>query len=417
MPAINESLAVQFDATRGRSLEICAPLTTEDHVIQPFEDASPPKWHLAHTSWFFETFLLKPYLPDYRPLNEAFEYLFNSYYNGVGEQFPRARRGTLSRPSVEEVHDYRAHVDVGMRELLQRELDDQVLFPITLGLHHEQQHQELMLTDLKYNLGHNPLTPAYLDRDSKPENEVAAPLGYRHVSGGIYDVGHEPGTTKDFVFDNESPRHQVLVGDFEIANRVVTNGEYLAFVEDGGYDDPSLWMSDAWSLVSTAEGFKAPLYWRKSDHGWVEYTLTGSRPLQLDSPVTHVSGYEADAYARWFGARLPTEQEWEIAAASHSNTAGNFYESGLLHPASQGEDSEHFFGDVWEWTSSSYNPYPGFNPFTGQLGEYNGKFMANQLVLRGGSCVTASSHIRHTYRNFFYPKDRWQFTGIRLAKN
>lgn len=418
MPIANEALVSQFNDTRSRSLEICRPLSVEDYVIQPVEDASPPKWHLAHTAWFFETFLLKPYLPEYRPFNETFEYLFNSYYNGVGKQFPRSLRGTLSRPTVDQVHDYRRHVDCGMAELLTRELNDEVAFRINLGLHHEQQHQELMLTDIKYNFGHNPLYPPYSSTLKELSLRVAAtPLEYRNVEGGIYEIGQQPMTPGHFAFDNESPRHQVLVSDFEIAKRLVTNGEYLSFIEDGGYDDPGLWMSDGWSLIAGEEDYKKPLYWLKRDDGWYEYTLAGLQPLQLQSPVTHVSGYEADAYARWFGARLPTEQEWEIAASSIQETTGNFFESEQMHPAPPTAGSEQFFGDVWEWTSSSYGPYPGFSTFPGQLGEYNGKFMANQLVLRGGSCVTAKAHIRHTYRNFFYPKDRWQFSGIRLAKN
>jgi ergothioneine biosynthesis protein EgtB len=417
VPPVNEALASQYNAIRSRSLEICRPLTIEDHVVQPVDDASPPKWHLAHTTWFFETFLLKTHLPEHPPFSEAFEYLFNSYYNGVGKQFPRALRGTLSRPTVEEVHDYRRHTDQAMNELFTRELDDDLVFKITLGLHHEQQHQELMLTDLKYNLGHNPLTPAYDFDLSLTSAQSNIPLEFRSVSGGIYEIGSQPPSAELFVFDNESPRHQVLVRDFKISNRVVTNGEYLSFIEDGGYQNPALWMSDAWALMSGKEGITKPLYWFERQDGWYEYTLSGLAPLNMQTPVTHVSGYEADAYARWIGARLPTEQEWEIAASMTQNKDGNFYESGVLHPAPCAQDSEQYFGDVWEWTNSSYGPYPGFNPFPGQLGEYNGKFMANQLVLRGGSCVTGKTHIRETYRNFFYPKDKWQFTGIRLAQN
>ena len=425
MPSVNEALSSNFCTTRLRSGEICKPLAIEDYVIQPTEDASPPKWHLAHTSWFFETFLLKPYLPEYRPFDEAYEFLFNSYYNGIGAQFPRAKRGTLSRPTVAEVMDYRCHVDKWMAKLLERELSNEVTFKIYLGLHHEQQHQELMLTDLKYNLGHNPLFPAYHNQEaSVPGTPLSLksyslqPLDFRSISGGIIEIGHKPAEGEHFVFDNESPRHKVLVGDFKIANRVITNGEYLAFIEDGGYESSALWMSDAWSLLSGPEGFKQPLYWLFKDDEWFEYTLSGLQPLVLANPVTHVSGYEADAFARWAGARLPTEQEWEHAAMGINQPGGNFYESGTLHPSPISKDkAAQFFGDVWEWTSSAYGPYPGFSTFPGQLGEYNGKFMANQLVLRGGSCVTSSNHIRPSYRNFFYPKDRWQFSGIRLAKN
>jgi ergothioneine biosynthesis protein EgtB len=418
VPSVNEVLTSKFCATRLRSVEICRPLAIEDYVIQAMEDASPPKWHLAHTSWFFETFLLRPYLPDYQLFNGNYEYLFNSYYNGIGAQFPRAKRGTLSRPTVAEVQDYRRHVDDGMGLLLGRELNDELTFRIILGLHHEQQHQELMLTDLKYNLGHNPLFPAYRELENSPQMSPLAPLEFRAFSGGIKEIGHAPPEARKFVFDNESPRHRVFVSDYQIANRVVTNGEYLAFIENGGYEEPALWMSDAWSLISAAEGFKQPLYWIQRDDEWFEYTLSGLQPLVLNNPVTHVSGYEADAYARWSGARLPTEQEWEYAAANFNTTEGNFYESATLHPMpASASSTDQFFGDVWEWTSSSYGPYPGFRPFAGQLGEYNGKFMANQLVLRGGSCVTSADHIRPSYRNFFYPKDRWQFSGIRLAKN
>jgi len=418
VPSVNEALTSKFCATRLRSLEICKPLAIEDYVVQPTEDASPPKWHLAHTSWFFETFLLKPYLPDYQLFDGTYEYLFNSYYNGIGTQFPRAKRGTLSRPTVAEVQNYRCHVDGSMGKLLGGELNDELTLLITLGLHHEQQHQELMLTDLKFNLGHNPLFPAYSKVEHLHQESPSQPLEFRTISGGVKEVGHEPPAARKFVFDNESPRHKVFLGDYQIANRVVTNGEYLAFIEDGGYQAAALWMSDAWSIISAVEGFKQPLYWVHRDNEWFEYTLSGLQPLVLNNPVTHVSGYEADAFARWSDARLPTEQEWECAAASFNSVQGNFYESGALHPMpASASSSDQFFGDVWEWTSSSYGPYPGFNPFAGQLGEYNGKFMANQLVLRGGSCVTSADHIRPSYRNFFYPKDRWQFSGIRLAKN
>lgn len=387
-------------------------------------DASPPKWHLAHTSWFFETFLLKPYVQGYRAFNDAYEYLFNSYYNGVGAQFPRAERGHLSRPTVAEVWQYRNHVDTAMRQLLEREPSSEIRFRVTLGLNHEEQHQELLFTDLKYNLGHNPLYPPYVE--AQPEQSVNAakprPLGYLSFSGDNFEIGHAPPTFEKFVFDNESPRHKVYVGDFSIADRLVTNGEYMEFIESGGYDNFELWLSDAWGLVNHGQGFRCPLYWQKRDGVWYEYTLSGLRPLDFAEPVVHVSAYEADAYARWSGARLPTEAEWEIAATKTHSVAeanrSNFYESGTLHPQPL-SSSEHrqFFGDVWEWTSSSYGPYPGFQTFPGQLGEYNGKFMANQLVLRGGSCVTPKNHLRVTYRNFFYPKDRWQFSGIRLAKD
>lgn len=409
-----DSILSRYSTVRARSLKICQPLEIEDYLIQPMDDASPPKWHLAHTTWFFETFLLKPHCNGYQVFNDAYEYLFNSYYNGVGAQFPRSKRGHLSRPTVQEIFDYRAHVDDAMLGLIQglSPSDHEALFKIVLGTHHEEQHQELMLTDLKYNFGNNPLFPVYQTSPDATKRSTRA-LQFSSVAAGNYEIGHEAPCHSNFVFDNESPRHTVFVGEYQIANRLVTNGEFLEFVEDGGYENPELWLSDAWSLLSGADSFKQPLYWVHNQDGWYEYSLSGLKPLVLDQPVVHVSGYEADAFARWFGARLPTEPEWEIAAGEKSD--GNFFESGRLHPTAS--DHDQFFGDCWEWTSSSYGPYPGFETFPGQLGEYNGKFMANQLVLRGGSCVTPGSHARRTYRNFFYPKDRWQFSGIRLAKN
>lgn len=416
--SLDHDLLDRFDAVRARSLSICEPLAIEDYVIQPMADASPPKWHLAHVTWFFETFVLKPSISGYEPFDASYEYLFNSYYNGVGEQFPRPKRGLLSRPTVDEVVAYRAHVDRHMTDLLSGELPADMRFTVTLGLHHEQQHQELMYTDLKYNLGNNPLYPAYHDRE--PENARAVPgaLAFTPFEGGIHRIGRET-DAEGFGFDNESPRHEVLLRDFSLANRLVTNGEFLAFVEDDGYRRPELWLSDGWSLINSAdEGFCAPLYWVQREGQWYEYTLAGLERLDPAAPVCHVSGYEADAYARWAGYRLPSEAEWEVAAAS-APPAGNLVETGRLHPAPAGDHDGlcQLYGDVWEWTQSSYSPYPGFREFPGRLGEYNGKFMANQLVLRGGSCVTPESHIRPTYRNFFYPGDRWQFTGIRLASD
>ncbi len=318
-----------------------------------------------------------------------------------------------------EVKDYRAYVDSHMLELLEQEiLDEDAMFRVILGTHHEEQHQELMLTDLKYNLGNNPLFPRYTE--CSVDNAQSTVLDFISISGGNYEIGHKVPTVDEFVFDNESPRHTVYVGDYKIANRLITNGEFLEFIRDGGYENPQLWLSDAWSLISGEDGFRQPLYWSLQNDQWHEYTLNGLEPLDLDKPVVHVSAYEADAFARWAGARLPTEPEWEIAAgvpaAGDTGNIGNFYEKGALHPRAS-ESRSQFFGDAWEWTSSSYGAYPGFETFPGQLGEYNGKFMANQLVLRGGSCVTPKQHIRSTYRNFFYAKDRWQFSGIRLAKN
>ena len=414
-------LSDRYVAVRGRSLAICDPLETEDYVIQPMDDASPPKWHLAHVTWFFETFILKPFVPGYKPFDDAYEVLFNSYYNGVGAQFPRSERGRLSRPTVAEIMAYRRYVDEQMMSVLARESSPDIQFRIILGLNHEQQHQELLLTDIKYNLGNNPLYPPYFLREDATEAAGhPGELEFSAFEGGIYPIGAGALRQGEFTFDNESPRHDTLLADFAIADRLVTNREYLAFVEDGGYKRPDLWLSDAWSLVNDpVHGIDKPLYWVKREDGWWEYHLSdGLCPLNMDAPVCHVSGYEADAYARWAGCRLPTEAEWERAAMALP-IEGNFYERGALHPVAvpSGQGLRQMFGDAWEWTSSSYGPYPGFRAFEGQLGEYNGKFMANQLVLRGGSCVTPMSHIRATYRNFFYPGDRWQFSGIRLARD
>lgn len=413
------TLLERFDTVRRTSLSIVEPLEIEDYVIQPMDDASPPKWHLAHVTWFFETFILKPTVPGYVPFDDRYEYLFNSYYNGIGAQFPRPRRGHLSRPTVQEVLDYRHHVDASMTELLSGELTGELAFGIALGLAHEQQHQELMYTDLKYNLGNNPLYPAYQETTASSPGAPAQQLTFTSFAGGIHEIGKvEGGYDPDaFGFDNESPRHEVLLQDFHLADRLVTNAEYREFVSDDGYRRPELWLSDGWTRVNDVQqGFDKPLYWVERDGELFEYTLGGLRALEPDAPVCHVSGYEADAYARWAGARLPTEAEWEVAAATVP-VAGQFVDSGGLHPspAASGPLAQ-IFGDCWEWTQSSYAPYPGFREFPGRLGEYNGKFMANQLVLRGGSCVTPADHVRTTYRNFFYPGDRWQFTGIRLAR-
>lgn len=393
------------------------------------EDASPPKWHLAHTTWFFETFLLKPFAEGYRPFDDAYEYLFNSYYNGVGAQYPRRRRGALSRPTVAEVYDYRRHVDEAMAVLLERD-DPEIHARVVLGLNHEQQHQELMYTDLKYNLGTNPLLPAYREDIAGAAAETAAsePARWVTVEGGVVSVGADPG--QGFCFDNELPRHDVLLQPFALADRLVTNREFLDFVEDGGYRRPELWLSDGWAAMAgqtpvdapnrppSADDRPGPLYWYRRDGEWFEYALGGVQPLAPAAPVTHVSFYEADAFARWAGARLPTEHEWEVAAAGQP-VAGNFADAGVLHPqpAPGGKGMHQVFGDVWEWTASPYVSYPGFRPLPGALGEYNGKFMSNQLVLRGGSCVTPAGHVRSTYRNFFYPGDKWQFTGLRLARD
>jgi ergothioneine biosynthesis protein EgtB len=394
---------------RRATERLCEPLAVEDYVVQAMPDASPAKWHLAHVSWFFETFVLRR-RPGYRPLDERYAVLFNSYYNGVGPQFQRLARGTLSRPTVAEVFAYRAHVDKAMTALLE---DAGGLGPaagvIELGLHHEQQHQELLVTDLKYNLGANPLRPAY--RARARARGTATPPSFVAFEAGVVEIGD---SGQAFAFDNERPRHRVALGPYALGSRLVTNGEYLEFVDAGGYRQPDLWLSDGWR-TSSERDWQAPLYWERGDGAWQTYTLGGVVPLPLDAPVVHVSYYEADAYARWRGARLPTEAEWEHAAA------GRPLDGHLLddepddpRPAS-GTGLTQLFGDAWEWTVSAYLPYPGFRPLAGELGEYNGKFMVNQMVLRGGSCATPRSHMRATYRNFFPPDARWQFSGIRLA--
>lgn len=413
----NESqLAELYLSVRNQSLALCAPLETEDYQIQPMDDASPPKWHLAHVTWFFETFLLRPFSNNYRVFDPSFEMLFNSYYNGIGKPFTRANRGFLSRPTLARVLEYRHYVDEKMLELIQTSTIDEIGFRIQLGLNHEQQHQELLLTDIKYNLGNNPLKPAYVERKADDCAEFKA--GWVEFEGGLVESGTDTG--REFVFDNETPRHQVFLPPFRLSTHLVSNGEFVEFIEDGGYERSELWLSDGWAGLQAQhdQRWRMPLYWRKEGDIHVEYSLTGGEQLvDPNRPVCHVSAYEADAYARWKGSRLPTEYEWEHAAADRP-VEGNFVESQLFHPSGQtGKGMQSQFGNVWEWTQSAYAAYPSFKPFDGQLGEYNGKFMANQLVLRGGSCASPRSHIRPTYRNFFYPPDRWQFSGIRLAQD
>jgi ergothioneine biosynthesis protein EgtB len=423
-PADRASLLDRFEEIRGCTESLCKPLATEDYVIQSMPDASPAKWHLAHTSWFFETFVLAAHLPGYRPFHPQFRALFNSYYEAVGPRWPRPERGVLSRPTVAEVYRYRAYVDRWMTELLATpgELPSEVFDGILLGLNHEQQHQELILTDLKHALSCNPLLPTY--RESAPpavgnqgnrkRNEAPA-AQWSDFSEGVHWIGHESST---FAFDNEAPRHRVFLDAFCLAHCLVTNREYLSFVDDGGYERPAFWLADGWS-VRQAQQWTAPLYWQKVGDAWQTYTLAGLLPLEPEEPVCHVSFYEADAFARWAGARLPTEAEWE-RAAQEQPLAGHFLESGRLQPSAQpaGDDRgplRQMFGDVWQWTASPYCGYPGYQPVEGALGEYNGKFMCNQQTLRGASCVTPRSHARRTYRNFFPPQARWQFSGIRLA--
>ena len=409
---MSEEMSRRFDSVREDSLRFCAPLEHEDYCLQAMPETSPPKWHLAHTSWFFETFILKHYLDGYRAFDPAYEVLFNSYYNGIGAQHPRPERGLLTRPVLDDVLAYREHVNRAVHDLLEADhpqksaIDDLV----ELGTHHEQQHQELFFTDIKYSLSRNPLFPAYADGQLSGGGEPR-PLAWLEHPGGTVRIGHEG---EGFCFDNEGPAHEVLLQPFALADRLVSNAEYLAFVEDGGYQRPELWLSDGWTAVCE-RGWNAPLYWQRGVDGWQEYTLYGLQALQPAVPVSHLSGYEADAYARWAGFRLPSEFEWEALAAPR-RVAGQFVESNRLHPEAPGAGDDQLYGGLWEWTSSAYSPYPGYRPAEGAVGEYNGKFMANQLVLRGGSCVTSASQVRPSYRNFFYPPDRWQFTGVRLAK-
>lgn len=411
--AFNES----FFHVRKRSEILCEPLIVEDFVVQTMPDVSPPKWHLAHVSWFYENFILVPYQPGYRPLNSQYNYLFNSYYQGAGALFPRAQRGFLSRPSVAEVYRYRAHVDAHMNELIANldyyEDNLKIKQLLILGLNHEQQHQELLMTDIKHILGQNPLLPAYLKNTTLPGQNRLVKLDWISLPGGEFSIGH---AGNGFCFDNELPRHNVLLNAFYLANRLVTNAEYQQFIDDGGYVNPLLWLSDGWATVQQ-KSWKAPLYWQLVDNRWHIFTLEGLKLLTPNEPVCHISYFEADAYARWAGKRLPTEAEWEYAAGDEDLTQGNFLESGFFHPlpARPGKRLMQLGGDVWEWTQSPYIAYPAYRQPKGAIGEYNGKFMCNQLVLRGGSCATPSSHMRKTYRNFFYPHNQWQFMGFRLA--
>ena len=410
-----EDLVQQFCQVRQTSDRMVSGLSPEDQNLQSMPDASPLKWHRAHTSWFFETFLLKPHDRGYRPVNEHYGYLFNSYYNGIGQQFPRAQRGLMSRPDSDEVGRYRQQVDDAVIRLIESTPADRlaaIAGVVVLGLNHEQQHQELMVTDLKHALSFNPLAPAWT-RSPEPLGD-AAEQAWVDFSGGVVSIGHR---SKAFAFDNETPRHEVMLHDFQLARRPVTCGEFADFIADGGYRRPELWLSDGWAWVRE-NGIEAPLYWRREDDGWMLQTLGCWRDLDPSEPVCHISFYEATAYAQWAGARLPTEFEWEVAARDQP-VQGHFANSERYHPASASDGGRlvQIYGDVWEWTASSYSPYPGFQPAAGAVGEYNGKFMANQMVLRGGSCATPPGHIRPSYRNFFYPGDRWQFSGLRLARD
>jgi len=407
-----EALSQHYFSVRARSMALCEPLSDEDCCAQSMADASPVKWHLAHTTWFFETFILERFERDFQPFNAQFRMLFNSYYNGVGARHPRPQRGLLTRPSLPEVLAYRRNVDARMLALLLAPDVAQDMLPLVeLGLHHEQQHQELMLTDVKHLLAQNPLLPAYASQAAAEPGQTL-PLDWLAYEAGIVEIGH---VGSGFCFDNELPRHRQFVEPFQLASRLLSNGEYLAFVSAGGYANPALWLSEGWDWVQ-ANRITQPLYWHApgaAQGDWQEFTLHGLRPLELHAPVSHLSLFEADACARWAGARLPTEAEWEVAAGGrHAPTVET------MHPqAAYQEGLAQMFGACWQWTSSSYAPYPGYAPAAGALGEYNGKFMLNQYVLRGSSCVTPGGHARATYRNFFPASARWQFSGIRLARS
>ncbi|MBW6526325.1 ergothioneine biosynthesis protein EgtB [Sphingomonas sp. RHCKR7] len=407
-----EPLAERYGRVRALSEALVAPLSDADATVQSMDDASPAKWHLAHTTWFFETFVLRDHVAGYQRHDERFPFLFNSYYEAEGRRHARARRGMITRPTLDEVRGYRAAVDRALLAALPR-LPVTARELIALGCHHEEQHQELLVTDMLHLFGENPLEPAIWPAARKVPVAMPAPIGWIERGEGVVEIGHGG---EGFAFDCEGPRHCALLAPHALADRTVTNDEWAAFVADGGYRDPRWWLADGWAWVQR-EGVDAPLYWEQRDGVWTRLGLDGRRALDPAAPVTHVSFYEADAYASWAGARLPTEFEWEAAAASYDPAGGNQLDrAGALEPRPAG-DGPAFFGDVWEWTGSAYRPYPGFRPVAGAVGEYNGKFMSGQFVLRGGSCATPRGHVRASYRNFFYPHQRWQFTGVRLAKD
>lgn len=428
------ALLSRFRSVRSATTDFCAPLTPEDLMVQSCPEASPVKWHLAHTSWFFETFVLREFVAAYQPFDPDFLWLFNSYYKSLGEMPEKKLRASFSRPPLDQILAYRETVDLGISRLLEQMPEDEALRRIVLGLEHEQQHLELIATDIKHALFTNPLHPAYTRRAAPPRTEVIAPpLNWVNFSPGypgrpgVVDAGisPDPAAIDTFAFDNETPRHPVYIAPFRLASRLVTCAEYLAFIEADGYSRPELWLSEGWDMMR-AEGWQAPLYWQRdagseTAAGWSVYTLQGFQPLGelSETPVCHLSFFEADAFARWSGHRLPTEFEWEFAAGQLSAAGANMLESAHLHPtpASPAAGLQQMYGDVWEWTQSPYTGYPGYRPLPGALGEYNGKFMSSQMVLRGGSCVTPETHIRATYRNFFPPSTRWQFSGLRLARD
>ena len=412
-----DDLCIRYATVRQATIALSTGLSAEDCALQSMPDASPVKWHLAHTTWFFETFVLEQAVPDYQHFHPQFRILFNSYYVGVGDRHPRPERGLLSRPGLEVILRYREHVDIHMRQLMDviTELPQRLRDLIELGLHHEQQHQELILTDLKHLLSRNPLKPAYRSAQPVRNNDAAAALRWIPFPGGLHALGHDG---DGFAFDNELPRHRVYLENYALASRTVTNGEYQAFIDDGGYARAELWLSEGWDALQ-AQRWNAPLYWEKREGEWQMFTLCGMQKVEAAAPVYHVSYFEADAYARWAGARLPSEAEWE-SAASQTEADGNFVEDGALRPLpanTNAQEPQQLFGDVWEWTHSAYAPYPGYRTAPGAVGEYNGKFMVNQYVLRGGSFGTPRTHIRASYRNFFPTAARWQFSGIRLARD
>jgi len=413
-----DSLLKSYNKVRSFSHILAKPLSREDYVVQSMPDVSPTKWHLAHTSWFFEAFVLSKTEKKYKSLHPQYNFLFNSYYVQVGERHSRPKRGLISRPTVDEVYEYREYVDKNMNKIF-KNLDDKkfakIAEVIEIGIHHEQQHQELIITDIKHVLSENPLYPTYKKSAEKKEKKKTSSAGWINFDGGIRTIGNEG---DNFGYDNEFPLHKTYLEPFSLSSKLVTNGEYLEFLNDGGYSKPELWLSDGWDTVSS-NNWESPLYWIKKDGRWHHFSLGGLKELDLSQPVCHISFYEAEAFSRWAGARLPSEFEWEIASKD-LKIEGNFVDSGNFHPVAikngNGNLSQ-MYGDVWEWTRSPYTPYPGYNTLPGALGEYNGKFMCNQMVLRGGSCATSKSHIRNSYRNFFSPDARWQFMGLRLAKD
>jgi ergothioneine biosynthesis protein EgtB len=409
-----ERLMGEFSRVREYSEALCLPLQHDDYQIQSIEQTSPPKWHIAHVSWFFEAFVLAHFNKGYKPFHPRFDYLFNSYYYTHGMMHPRSKRGLLSRPTVGDIYQYRAYVNQQMQQLmsnLKAQDWSELAFRVILGLNHEEQHQELLLMDVKHNFWSNPLKPSYRS-DLKATARTTRAIRWVEQSGGIHHIGHDP--EDGFAYDNETPRHGVLLNDYRLADRLVTNGEYLDFMEDNGYQEPALWLSDGWALLQS-KGWQHPLYWEPREGGWEQFTLGGLRELNLNEPVCHLSYFEADAYARWAGKRLPLESELEIVLVKQP-VSGNFAADDLLHPVPAGSPGQ-WYGDLWAWTASPYTPFPGFKPLVGSMGEYNGKFMSNQMVLKGGCCVTPAGHTRASYRNFFYPDERWAFTGLRLAED